>query len=196
MPMPSVFDGYIEVLAKVSSTCLITVNRNRYSVPCHLAHQRVSVRLYPERIAVYADQQQVATHARQFGRDQVCYDWQHYIRIAERKPGVLRNGAPFNGMPAPLLSLQQSLTRYDGGDRIMAQVLAAVPLHGLDAVLVAVTLIVETGAVSAEHVTNVITRLCQAPPPQRVETTLTVKDEPIADPSRYDQLRPQEVSHV
>ena len=196
MPMPSTFDGYIEVLAKVSSTCLITVNRNRYSVPCHLAHQRVSVRLYPEQIVVYADQQQVATHARQFGRDQVCYDWQHYIRIAERKPGVLRNGAPFNGMPAPLLSLHKSLTRHDGGDRIMAHVLAAVPLHGLDAVLVAVTLIVETGAVSAEHVTNVITRLCQVPPPQRVETTLTVKDEPIADTSRYDQLRQQEVDHV
>ncbi len=196
MPMPSAFDGYLEVLAKVSSTCLITVHRNRYSVPCHLANQRVSVRLYPDQIVVVADQQALARHERLFGRDQVRYDWQHYIRIAERKPGVLRNGAPFNGMPAPLLALHQHLTRHDGGDRVMAQVLSAVTVHGIDAVLVAVALILESGAVSAEHVTNVIARLCQPPPPARVETTLTVKDEPLADTSRYDRLRACEVSHV
>ena len=196
MPMPSAFDGYIEVLAKVSSTCLISVNRNRYSVPCHLAHHRVSVRLYPEQIVVHTDQEQVAKHERLFGRDQVRYDWQHYIRIAERKPGVLRNGAPFSTMPAPLLTLHQCLTRREGGDRIMSQVLAAVPTHGLDAVLAAVERVLETGAVSAEHILNVIGRLCQAPPPERVETTLTVKDEPLADTSRYDSLRQHEVSHV
>ena len=78
----------------------------------------------------------------------------------------------------------------------MAQVLSAVTVHGIDAVLVAVELILETGAVSAEYVTHVITRLCQPPPPARVETTLTVKDEPLADTSRYDHLRECEVSHV
>lgn len=32
MPMPGVFDGYVEIVARVSSTCLVTVKRNRYSV--------------------------------------------------------------------------------------------------------------------------------------------------------------------
>lgn len=45
MLMPTPFDGYIEVLARVSSTCLVTVQRNRYSVPCHLANQKVMARL-------------------------------------------------------------------------------------------------------------------------------------------------------
>ena len=45
MPMPGMFDGYIEVVARVSSTCLVTVKRNRYSVPCRWANRRVSVRL-------------------------------------------------------------------------------------------------------------------------------------------------------
>ncbi len=49
MPMPTVFDGYIERSAKVSSTCLVAVARNRYSVPCELVGQRVSTRLYPSR---------------------------------------------------------------------------------------------------------------------------------------------------
>ncbi|WP_281361492.1 type VI secretion system baseplate subunit TssF [Chitinibacter bivalviorum] len=43
MPFPGAFDGYTEVLARVSSTCLITFQRNRYSVPCHWANQMVSV---------------------------------------------------------------------------------------------------------------------------------------------------------
>ena len=50
MPMPTVFDGYVERSAKVSSTCLVAVERNRYSVPCELAGQRVSTRLYPNRV--------------------------------------------------------------------------------------------------------------------------------------------------
>jgi hypothetical protein len=32
MPMPTPFDGYVEVVARVSSTCLVTVKRNQYSV--------------------------------------------------------------------------------------------------------------------------------------------------------------------
>ena len=42
MPKPAPFDGYVEVVARVSSTCLVTVARNRYSVPCELAGQMVS----------------------------------------------------------------------------------------------------------------------------------------------------------
>ena len=47
MPMPTPFDGYTEVLARVSSTCLVTVQRNRYSVPCHLANSQLAIHLYP-----------------------------------------------------------------------------------------------------------------------------------------------------
>jgi hypothetical protein len=39
MPMPTAFDGYVERSAKVSSTCLVAVARNRYSVPCELVGQ-------------------------------------------------------------------------------------------------------------------------------------------------------------
>jgi transposase len=195
MPMPTPFDGYVELVARVSSTCLITVQRNRYSVPCHLANHLVSVHLYPEQIAVYAENERVACHLRLLGRDQTCYDWQHYILLAERKPGVLRNGAPFADMPVPLLKLQTVLLRREGGDRVMAKILASVPHHGLDALLVAVELVLESGAASAEHVTNVLARLGQSDPPEGVETSLQIQEEPVADASRYDRLH-QEVHHV
>ena len=81
----------------------------------------------------------------------------------------------------------------------MAQVLAAVPTAGLDAVLVAAELVLETGAVSAEHVLNVIGRLNASPPPDQVETVLRLNEAPRADTDRYDRLRDQagqEVDHA
>jgi hypothetical protein len=95
MPLPTPFDGYVEKPARVSSTCLVTVHRNRYSVPCELAGQMVSSRLYPTRISVVAGDVIVASHERVAERGQVRYDWEHYIPLVQRKPGALRNGAPF-----------------------------------------------------------------------------------------------------
>ena len=194
MPMPAPFDGYVEAPARVSSTCLVTVARNRYSVPCALAGHRVSVRLYPERVVVVADQSVVAEHDRATDRDHIVYDWRHYIPLIERKPGALRNGAPFADLPEPLQKLRSALLRRDGGDRVMAQVLSAVPAHGLEAVLVAVELVLETGRPSAEHVLNVLGRLREGPPPAAVETSLSVTTAPLADPQRYDSLR-EEMTH-
>ena len=31
---------------------------------------------------------------------QVLYDWRHYLAVLQRKPGALRNGAPFAELPA------------------------------------------------------------------------------------------------
>jgi hypothetical protein len=66
-------------------------------------------------------------------------------------------------------------------------------------VLVAAELVLETGAVSAEHVLNVLGRLNASPPPQQVETALQLREAPRADTDRYDRLRDaagQEVDHA
>jgi hypothetical protein len=60
----------------------------------------------------------------------------HYIDLLQRKQDALRNGAPFADILEPLKKLKQGLLRHTGGDKIMAQVLAAVPTAGLEAVLV------------------------------------------------------------
>ena len=193
MPMPTPFDGYVEQSARVSSTCLVSVARNRYSVPCELAGQKVSTRLYPDRVSIVASDAIVASHERLAARGNIRYDWQHYIALVQRKPGALRNGAPFADMPAPLQHLRHGLMRRLGGDRIMAQVLASVPTAGLEAVLVAVELVVESGALSAEHVLNVLARLHATPTPESAETTLQLKEAPLANTGRYDSLRAEVV---
>jgi transposase len=196
MPMLTPFDGYVESLNRVSSTGLVSVSKNRYSVPCEFVGQRVSARLYPEHIDIVCNDAVVACHRRIPDRGQVIYDWQHYISLVERKPGALRNGAPFADMPEPLLALQRGLLKREGGDRVMSRVLSAIPVHGLEAVLVAVELVLESGVLSAEHVLNVIARIQQPPRPETVETSLSLKESPIADTSRYDSLRKLEVDHA
>jgi transposase len=193
MPMFEPFDGYVENPARVSSTCLVVVARNRYSVPCELAGQTVSTRLYPGKIVVVTGDEIAATHERLSDRGQTKYDWQHYIPLVQRKPGALRNGAPFLDMPEPLQQLRRALLRDPGGDRVMAQVLAIVPKAGLDAVLVAVELALEStrqGRVSVEHVLNVLGRLTAEPAPESAATALQVSTPPLANTERYDSLRP------
>ncbi len=195
MPMPGVFDSYIEFLARVSSTCLVTVKRNRYSVPCRWANRRISVRLYSDRLDLYGDDAWIASHVRLLDRDQVSYDWQHYLPLLERKPGALRNGAPFTEMPNALLSLKRALSKRPGGDRIMADLLACVPRQGLDAVLVAVESLLAAGVVSIEQVKHLVSTLVGGAQPVAEPQTvvapdaLQLKDAPIADTARYEQLR-------
>jgi len=191
MPCPKPFDGYVEHQVRVSATGLIHFQRNRYSVPTRHVNAILSLRVYPEQLVLVADGVEVARHVRSFERDQTFYDWQHYIALVETKPGALRNGAPFKTMPEALQTLQRHLLRHSGGDRVMTQVLAAVPVHGLEAVLVAAEIALEAGRPSAEHVLNVLARLKEGLPAlQRLDVgTPALKDEPRADVHRYDRLR-------
>lgn len=191
MQCPKPFDGYIEQPVRVSSTSLIHFQRNRYSVPTEFANHVVSLRTYPAYISVVADGNEIARHARSFDRYLTFYDWTHYISLVARKPGSLRNGAPFLTMPEPMQRLQRHLLRQVGGDRVMVQVLSATPVHGLEAVLVAVELALESGRPSAEHVLNILARL-KSPASRSsdgVQTSLRLKIEPLADVHRYEKLR-------
>jgi hypothetical protein len=158
--------------------------------------------VYHDRIAVVSEGSFVASHSRCFERDQTFYDWMHYISLVERKPGGLRNGAPFETLPTPLRQLQTILLRRSGGDSVMAQVLAAVPVHGLEAVLVAVELALETDKPSGEHVLNILARLKSQTPDAHLQTLgeamalqlaaclpLKLAQEPLANVDRYDDLR-------
>ena len=89
MPMPAPFDGYVEKPARVSSTCLVSVARNRYSVPCELAGQMVSTRLYPGRVVVVAGDAVVASHERRGDEGQTTYSWPrrgHCVALAALHP--------------------------------------------------------------------------------------------------------------
>ena len=77
-----------------------------------------------------------ASIARRFGRGETIYDPWHYVPVLARKPGALRNGAPFKDWPLPasLEQVRRKLEGSDDGDRQMVKILSAVLTDGLAAV--------------------------------------------------------------
>jgi hypothetical protein len=195
------FDGYLERDVRVSSTCLVQYDRNRYSVDARYAQRVVRLRLYPERLLVLADDTVIAEHGREFGRDKTVYNPWHYLPLLARKPGALRNGAPFTEerLPAALSQVQQRLLQRPGGDRAMVEVLLACQGEQLEAVLTACELALADGTVSADVILNLAHRL-QAPlPPAPLIPPLGLElhQDILTDCSRYDRLRPsQAVAHA
>lgn len=187
------FDGYFEQTLRVSSTCLVSYDRNRYSVPAEHAGQRVSLRANANRIRVVADGKLIAEHARQFGRERLILDPWHYLSVLEKKPGALRNGAPFQdwALPAAIGAVKDKLLRAPQGDRAFVEVLLAMRSHGTDLVTVACELALEQGTVSAPVILNHMHRLLSPakPEPITVSTALMLAIEPAADCTRYDSLR-------
>ena len=199
MQLPRPFDGFVEYAKRVSPTCLIHLERNRYSVPASFANRPVSVRVYPERVVVAAEGQIVCEHARVFARSHrlmsgaTIYDWRHYLAVIQRKPGALRNGAPFAELPPAFRALQQRLLKTPGGDREMVEILALVLQHDEQTVLAAVELALEAGAPTKTHILNVLHRLVDGKPvdapPVKPPGALTLTTEPQANVGRYDALR-------
>ena len=108
----------------------------RYSIEAKAANRPVQLRAYADRVVVRFDGEVVATHERVFGRDRVRYNPLHYLPVLARKPGALRNGAPFKDweLPSNLTRLRARLGRSDEADRQFVGILAAIPEDGLDAV--------------------------------------------------------------
>ncbi|WP_430446789.1 IS21 family transposase [Sphingorhabdus contaminans] len=198
MPLGRPFDGFVEHTKRVSPTCLITFERNRYSVPASFANRPVSLRIYPDRIVIAAEGRVLCEHGRIIARShhlpgRIVYDWRHYLAVIQRKPGALRNGAPFIEMPQAFRQLQGHLLKRVGGDREMVEILSLVLQHDEQAVLCAVELALEGGVPTKTHVLNILHRLTdgKAPPVAPIDApqALRLTQEPRADVGRYDNLR-------
>lgn len=200
MALPPPFDGFIEHGKRVSPTCLVTFERARYSVPASFANHPVSLRVYPEKIVIAAEGQILCEHDRVIERahhalPRTVYDWRHYLTVIQRKPGALRNGAPFAEMPEAFRLLQQHLLKQRGGDREMAEILALVLQHDEHDVLAAVEMALEAGVPTKTHVLNLLHRLVDdgpiATPDLDPPRALALREEPKANVARYDDLRRQ-----
>jgi transposase len=187
------FAGFAEKPMRATTTCLISHDRNKYSVDAKAAGRAVLVRAYADRIVVLLDDAVVADHPRSFKREQVVYDPWHYLPVLMRKPGALRNGAPFKNwdLPAPLAKMRARLQQRFDGDRQFVKILGHVPDAGIGAVVEACEEALEAGIASGDVVTAILARRRQEPVPPSIITpdSLKLKAEPIADCARYDNLR-------
>ena len=136
VPYRGRFDGFHALPASVSKTCLVRFDNNKYSVSASAVGRPVDICAYADRIVVRQDGRIVAEHKRSFGRGETIYDPWHYVPVLARKPGALRNGAPFKDwvLPAALEKVRRRLAGSNDGDRQMVKILAAALTDGLPAV--------------------------------------------------------------
>jgi hypothetical protein len=193
VPYVGRFDGFHAAAASVSKTCLVRFDNNRYSVAASAVGRPVEIRAYADRIELRQDGRVVGEHRRSFGRDQTVYDPWHYVPVLARKPGALRNGAPFKDwvLPASLDRVRRKLTGSNDGDRQMVGILVAVLSDGLAAVEGACAEALGEGVHSADVILNILARRRE---PARAVTIMTpealrLTHAPAANCARYDSLR-------
>jgi transposase len=193
VPIRAPFDGFREITVSASKTCLVRFDRNRYSIDAKAANRPVQLRAFADRIVVRFDGEVVAEHERIYGRDRIAYNPLHYLSVLARKPGALRNGAPFKDweLPPNLTRLRARLGRSDEADRQFVGILAAIPEDGLDAVEDACRLALGEGLSSRDAVLNILSwdRDSARPPTLAAAPTPQLRLVPTADCARYDRLR-------
>ena len=193
VPLRGRFDGFHAVTAAVSKTCLVRFDGNKYSVKASAVGRPVEVQAYANRIVIRQDGVIVAEHERRFGRDETSYNPWHYVSVLARKPGALRNGAPFKDwmLPAAMEKIRRKLKGSADGDRQMVKILAAVLDDGLAEVEAACAEALEHGVHSADVILNILARRRDPGPPLTILTpdALKLRHAPLADCARYDRLR-------
>jgi hypothetical protein len=193
VPYRGRFDGFHALAASVSKTWLVRFDNNRYSVNASAVGRPVEIHAYADRIVVRQDGRIVAEHARHHGRGKTIYDPWHYVPVLARKPGALRNGAPFKDwvLPAALERVRCKLAGSDDGDRQMVAILATVLTDGLPAVEAACAQAISEGVHSSDVIINILARRRDPGPAASILTpdALRLQHAPVADCARYDQLR-------
>jgi hypothetical protein len=172
---------------------LISFDRNRYSVNAMTVGKTVQVRAYANRVIMVMNGITVGVHKRHLGRDKVIYDPWHYLAVLEKKPGALRNGAPFRQweLPDAMNDVRRLLEERSDGDRQFVGVLTAVGRYGLEPVASACTQALTDKTVSSDVILAILSKRHDEPEPAAVKPSaqlplLTLI--PLADCRRYDRL--------
>ncbi len=107
-----------------------------------------------------------------FGQGKTIYDPWHYVPVLVRKPGALRNGAPFKDwvLPSSLKRVRKKLGAVPNGDRQMVDILSAALTDGLPAVEAACAEDLGEGVHSADVILNILAG-CREPGPPATITT-------------------------
>ena len=178
--VPGRFDGFHAVMASVSKTCLVSFDRNKYSVSSQAVGRPVEVQAYADRIVIRQDGALVGEHARCFGRGQTIYDPWHYVPVLTRKPGALRT--PQLSAVA-LETVRRKLRGSDDGDRQMVAILASALDDGLPAVEAACAEALSQGVHSSSVILNILARKKDPGPAVTIITpeALHLKHAPAAD---------------
>jgi transposase len=116
-PLPAQpFSCALTRLVPVSTTSLIRVDRNRYSVPCRYVGRTLRLALSTAQVAVWDGETCVAEHPRCYGRGETRLILEHYLPVLARKPHAAMHAAVVAQMPPIYAAVRSRLCqrRRDG----------------------------------------------------------------------------------
>jgi len=136
LPYRYSFEGYKIEASVVSSCCLVNYETNAYSVECEYVYRAVELRIYAKKIIIVKGNKIIGEHKRCFEKHKHIYNPWHYVPLLKRKPGALRNGAPFKNfiLPKAMQEIRTRLSKYTNGDKEFIKILLEVQKHGLEKV--------------------------------------------------------------
>lgn len=155
------------VTATANSLSLVRFDRNDYSVPTSFAHHDLICHGGIEKVRILSGAEVVATHPRSWRREQVFFDWRHYLALLERKPGALDHARPLEGVQLPrcftVLRRRLEADLGSSGTREFIKVLRLAERIAMPELAGAVEQAVAIGATSADAVACIAHHRAETP---------------------------------
>ena len=164
---PHPYDVARTFTTNASSQFRITVDTNKYSVPCSYAHRRLTVKAYPDRICIYFETKLIAVHTRRYGRHQDIEDPEHAKALigqrgrAREQRLMMRFLALTPDAEAYYEGLEQK--RFNARQHVR-KILALAEIYSADSVARAIADGLAFEAFSAEYITNILEARARALP--------------------------------
>jgi len=184
---------------RVSSQFRVALDSNHYSVPARYAGARLTMKLYPDRLCFYYQDQLIARHKRSYDQRQDYEDPDHPKElIAQRKKArdqhsILR----FLSISSQAKEYYDGLAKRFNPDHHVKKIVALTDIYGTDAVARAMSDAIAHSAFSCEYITNLCeqrSRRVPEPGPLHItrgedllEITIEPPDLSIYDTYDFDQ---------
>jgi transposase len=148
----------------VRSTSRVRFETNDYSAPVRYVGSRLSLQADPFWVQLWSGSEVVATHPRQYARQQIVEDFRHYVPLLLEKPfavpfaSAVRNGAlPPSWEPyRQRLVTEREAGGLRDGNREFARILQLCLSHSVAEVTAALDVAAATGQYSADAVRQIL----------------------------------------
>lgn len=144
---------------RVSRRFRVALDSNRYSVPARLVGQPLQLKVYPDRLCLYHQDQLVAEHPRCYdrGRDFENPDHVHQLLQQRRRAREQKLLIRFLGLSAkaPEYYEQLQARRFNAMHHVRL-IVALSEIHPIEQVARALEDALELGAISSEYLTNLL----------------------------------------
>jgi len=162
LSLPPRYDTARITEARVGRYATVSVEANHYSVPDHLVGEFVLVKIYPDQILCYHQEEKIASHKRCESRDHWQLDINHYLKTLKLKPGALGRSSAFCQLKPKLKAIYHKY--YQGQERQYLDLLELIATHSLPKVSQTIVLL--------ERIPTTVNT-------EKIRLILEKKDEPV-----------------